>query len=113
VLDERATVHLTDNGVEPMSPGDPGLFVIPDISEAIGAIEKDEALSPEDRIEKRRVLEAEYAEKSEKLHIIHKLLQAHALYEKDERWCRTDRCHRDELPTYPPAGAGRMACTRR
>jgi preprotein translocase subunit SecA len=84
VLDERGhSVHLTDKGVEAMSPGDPGLFVIPDISEAIGAVEHDEALSPEDRIETRRILEAEYAEKSEKLHIIHKLLQAHALYEKD------------------------------
>jgi preprotein translocase subunit SecA len=91
VLDERGhSVHLTDKGVETMSPGDPGLFVIPDISEAIGAIEKDEALLPEERIEKRRVLEAEYAEKSEKLHIIHKLLQAHALYEKDVEYVVQD-----------------------
>jgi preprotein translocase subunit SecA len=91
VLDERGhSVHLTDKGVEAMSPGDPGLFVIPDISEAIGAVEKDDSLSPEARIEKRRVLEAEYAEKSEKLHIIHKLLQAHALYEKDVEYVVQD-----------------------
>jgi preprotein translocase subunit SecA len=84
VLDERGhSVHLTDRGVEAMSPGDPSLFVIPDISEAMGAIDHDDALSPEERIERRRQLEAEYAAKSEKLHIIHKLLQAHALYEKD------------------------------
>jgi preprotein translocase subunit SecA len=84
VLDERGhSVHLTDRGVEAMSPGDPGLFIIPDISEAMGAIEKDDSLTPEDRLEQRRLLEAAYAEKSEKLHIIHKLLQAHALYEKD------------------------------
>ena len=84
VLDERGhSVHLTDMGVEAMSPGDPGLFVIPDISEAIGQLEKDDSLSVEDKLERRRVIEAEYAEKAEKLHIIHKLLQAHALYEKD------------------------------
>ncbi|MDH4352071.1 MAG: preprotein translocase subunit SecA, partial [Gemmatimonadota bacterium] len=91
VLDERGhSVHLTDKGVEAMSPGDPGLFVIPDISEAIGAIDHDEALSPEERIEKRQTVEAEYAAKSEKLHIIHKLLQAHALYEKDVEYVVQD-----------------------
>jgi len=91
VLDERGhSVHLTDKGVEAMSPDDPSLFVIPDISETIGAIEKDDALSAEERIEKRRVVEAEYAEKSEKLHIIHKLLQAHALYEKDVEYVVQD-----------------------
>jgi preprotein translocase subunit SecA len=91
VLDERGhSVHLTDRGVEAMSPGDPGLFVIPDISEAIGALEHDEALSVDDRIEQRRIIEAEYADKSEKLHIIHKLLQAHALYEKDVEYVVQD-----------------------
>jgi len=84
VLDERGhSVHLTDKGVEAMSPNDPMLFVIPDISEAIGKLEKDDTLTVEDRLDRRREIEAEYAAKSEKLHIIHKLLQAHALYEKD------------------------------
>ena len=35
------------------------------------------------RIERRRQVESDYAIKSEKLHIIHKLLQAHVLYEKE------------------------------
>jgi preprotein translocase subunit SecA len=84
VLDEKGhTVHLTDRGAEAMSPDDPELFLVPDISEEIHRIDKDEELSPHDRIERRRAVEAEYALKSEKLHIIHKLLQAHALYEKD------------------------------
>ena len=38
---------------------------------------------PHDRIERRRQVESDYAIKSEKLHIIHKLLQAHVLYEKE------------------------------
>jgi len=84
VLDEKGhSVHLTDLGTTALSPGDPALFVVPDISEAIHAIEKDPELSPRERTEHRQVVEAEYAAKSEKLHIIHKLLQAHALYEKD------------------------------
>jgi len=84
VMDERGhSVHLTDMGVEEMSPGDPTLFVVPDISEEVGRLEDDETLSSEEKLKRRADLEAEYAAKSEKLHIIHKLLQAHALYEKD------------------------------
>jgi preprotein translocase subunit SecA len=55
VLDERGhSVHLTDQGVEVMSPNDPALFVIPDISEAIGAVEHDESLNAEQKIEQRQ-----------------------------------------------------------
>ena len=84
VLDERGhSVHLTELGVETMSPQDPNLFVVPDISHAVHEIEHDEHLSPKEKIERRRQVEAEYAQKSETLHIIHKLLQAHALYERE------------------------------
>ncbi|MGH7537570.1 MAG: preprotein translocase subunit SecA [Gemmatimonadales bacterium] len=91
VMDERGhSVHLTDKGVETMSPGDPTLFVVPDISHAVHAIDHDASLSPAERIERRRTVEAEYAAKSETLHIIHKLLQAHALYEKDVEYVVQD-----------------------
>jgi preprotein translocase subunit SecA len=84
VLDEKGhSVHLTDRGAEALSPDDPELFLVPDISEAIHRIDKDPDLSAHDRIEQRRTVESEYALKSEKLHIIHKLLQAHVLYEKE------------------------------
>ncbi|HJS46751.1 MAG TPA: preprotein translocase subunit SecA, partial [Gemmatimonadales bacterium] len=84
VLDERGhSVHLTDRGAEALSPDDPQLFLVPDISEEIHAVERDPDLAPAERLERRRVIEAEYAVKSEKLHIIHKLLQAHVLYEKE------------------------------
>ncbi|HYK09482.1 MAG TPA: DEAD/DEAH box helicase, partial [Gemmatimonadales bacterium] len=43
VLDERGhSVHLTDKGVELMSPQDPHLFVVPDISHEIHEIEHDD-----------------------------------------------------------------------
>src|SRR6266480_4195595 len=84
VMDERGhSVHLTDKGVETMSPQDPSLFLVPDISQAIHEIDRDSALTPAERIERRRAVEAEYARKSEILHIVHQLLRAHALYEKD------------------------------
>jgi preprotein translocase subunit SecA len=84
VLDEKGhSVHLTDAGAAALSPQDPALFLVPDISEEIHAIDHDPDLDPAERIARRREVEAEYALKSEKLHIIHKLLQAHALYEKD------------------------------
>ena len=42
VLDEKGhSVHLTERGAEAMSPNDPGLFIVPDISQAIDDVEKD------------------------------------------------------------------------
>ncbi len=91
VMDERGrSVHLTDQGVEEMSPDDPDLFIVPDISLEIGQLEEDESLTTDQKLEGRLKLEAEYAEKSEKLQIIHKLLQAHALYEKDVEYVVQD-----------------------
>ncbi|MDP3910272.1 MAG: preprotein translocase subunit SecA [Gemmatimonadales bacterium] len=91
VMDERGrSVHLTDRGVETMSPQDQTLFLVPDISHAVHELEHDETLSPAERIERRQAVEAEYATKSETLHIIHKLLQAHALYEKDVEYVVQD-----------------------
>ena len=47
VLDERGhSVHLTDRGAEAMSPDDPELFLVPDISEQIHHIDKDPELTP-------------------------------------------------------------------
>src|SRR6267142_4689532 len=41
VLDEKGhSVHLTDRGAEAMSPDDPELFLVPDISEEIHRIDK-------------------------------------------------------------------------
>jgi preprotein translocase subunit SecA len=84
VLDEKGhSVHLTDRGVDFMSPGDHESFVLPDISVEIHHVEHDASLTPEERLEARRKLEIEYAQKSERLHIVHQLLRAHALYERD------------------------------
>ena len=91
VLDERGhSVHLTDRGVEFMSPSDHEAFVLPDLSEAVHRIDHDHAMSAEEKIAARRDLEIEYAAKSERLNIVHQLLRAHALYEKDVNYVVQD-----------------------
>jgi len=91
VLDEKGhTVHLTDRGVDALSPSDHDQFLLPDISIGVHRIDHDDALGPQEKIDARRALEAEYALKSEKLHIVHQLLRAHALYEKDVNYVVQD-----------------------
>jgi len=91
VLDEKNhSVHLTDQGVEILSPKDPALFIVPDLSEEVLRIDRDDALTPHEKLERRAQLESDYAAKSEKLNIIHQLLRAHALYEKDVEYVIQD-----------------------
>jgi len=91
VLDEKGhSVHLTDKGVDFLSPGSHDEFVLPDIATTVGRIDHDEALDPAAKIEAKRTIEIEYAIKSEKLNIVHQLLRAHALYEKDVNYVVQD-----------------------
>ena len=91
VLDERGhTVHLTDAGVDFMAPSDREAFVLPDISTEIGRIDKDHAMSATGKLTAKQKIETEYALKSEKLNIVHQLLKAHALYEKDVNYVVQD-----------------------
>jgi preprotein translocase subunit SecA len=84
VLDEKGhSVHLTDSGVEALSPSAHDQFQLPDISIETHRVEHDPSLSPEEKLSAKRALDIEYASKSEKLHIVHQLLRAHALYERD------------------------------
>jgi preprotein translocase subunit SecA len=91
VLDERGhSVHLTDRGADEMSPSDPEAFVMPDISQAIHRVDHDPALTPQEKLDARRNLELDYAQKSERLNIVHQLLRAHTLYEKDVNYVVQD-----------------------
>ncbi len=91
VLDERGhSVHLTDRGVDFMSPSDHEAYILPDLSEAVHRIDHDASLSAEQKISERRQLEIDYASKSERLNIVHQLLKAHALYEKDVNYVVQD-----------------------
>ncbi|MEP7001459.1 MAG: preprotein translocase subunit SecA, partial [bacterium] len=91
VLDERGhSVHLTDRGVDYMAPSDHDAFMLPDLSEAVHRIDHSADLTPEQKIAERRTLEIDYAGKSERLNIVHQLLRAHALYEKDVNYVVQD-----------------------
>ena len=91
VLDERGhSVHLTDRGVDFMSPSDHEAFILPDLSESLHTIDHSHELTADQKIARRRELEIDYASKSEKLNIVHQLLRAHALYEKDVNYVVQD-----------------------
>ena len=69
-----------------MSPNDPEAFTIPDLSAAVGEIEESETLSVDEKRDQIQELEAEYAAKSQKMHVLHQLLKAYTLFHKDERY---------------------------
>ena len=86
-MDEKGNaVHLSDQGLDELSPGEPDAFVVPDLSVVMGEIQEEEGLSMEERRARISELEAEYAEKSQQIHVIHQLLKAYTLFHKDERY---------------------------
>jgi len=86
-MDEKGhNVHLSDRGLDELSPNDPEAFTVPDLSAEMGEIEESETMSVDDKRERMQELEAEYAAKSQKIHVIHQLLKAHTLFHKDERY---------------------------
>jgi preprotein translocase subunit SecA len=89
-MDERGhSVHLSDKGLDEMAPNDPDAFTVPDLSSDLGKLGS-EGLSVEERRERMRLIEAEYAEKSQKVHVVHQLLKAYTLYQKDEKYIISD-----------------------
>ena len=90
-MDEKGhNAHLTDQGLDVLAPGDHSAFIVPDISEAVDRIEHDPHLSVDEKREHREALEREYAEKSERMHVIHQLLKAYALFNRDEQYVVQD-----------------------
>ena len=86
-MDEKGhSVHLSDRGLDTLSPSDPDAFTAPDLSTELGEIERNEGLSIEEKRERLGKIEAEYAQKSERIHVIHQLLKAHTLYHRDEKY---------------------------
>ncbi len=86
-MDEKGhNVHLSDRGLDELSPNDPDAFTVPDLSAEMGEVEHSETLSIEQKRERMQQLEAEYAAKSQKIHVIHQLLKAYTLFHKDEKY---------------------------
>jgi preprotein translocase subunit SecA len=83
-IDERSReVSLTDKGCERMNPRDPETFVIPDLAGALSQLDGNADMSLEEKAEKRRMLQADFMERSARVHVINQLLRAYSLYERD------------------------------
>lgn len=84
VIDERLhIVDLTEKGRLYISPNNPEMFVLPDLSEKIGRIDREEKLSPKEKFVAREKAYEEYAKKSEILANLRALLKAYSLFERD------------------------------
>ncbi len=83
-IDERTReVALTDKGCDKMNPKDPKMFVIPDLAGEMSQIDGDKEMSAEDRAERKRIAQADFMERSARVHVVNQLLRAYCLYERD------------------------------
>jgi len=90
-IDEKEhSTNLSDRGRAHLSPEDPDYFMLPDLSEAMGAIEEDDSLDPREKVERKQELNLAYAKKSDELHTITQLLRAFCLYERDVEYVVQD-----------------------
>ncbi len=89
VIDEKMnSVDLTDKGVDLITGNseDPTLFVLPDITSQLSALENETELNAEERLAKKDELMTNYAIKSERVHTINQLLKAYTMFEKDDEY---------------------------
>ena len=93
VVDEKLnSVDLTDKGVEWLARqvNDAQLFVLPDITTEMSALEAETGLSDEDRVAKKDELMAHYAVQSERVHTLQQLLKAYTMFNKDDEYVVID-----------------------
>ena len=89
VIDEKMhSADLTDKGVEWLSQqvGNKDLFVIPDITSQLSALEAETELTDEERLEKKDQLLSHFSEQSERVHTLQQLLKAYSLYNRDDEY---------------------------
>lgn len=92
IIDEKNnSVELTDKGIDLItaSSEDPHFFILPDIGSEIAEIERSN-LSNAEKLAKKDQLLQDYAVKSERVHTVHQLLKAYALFEKDVEYVVID-----------------------
>ena len=84
VIDEKNhQADLTEPGRTRLRPDDPDAFVLPDLATRFIDIEKDTALTPEQKEQAKRESQQRYEVVSEDIHALSQLLRAYALYERD------------------------------
>lgn len=93
IIDEKSHVtDLTEKGRELLAPSsvEKDFFTLPDLGSGIAEIENDSSLTIDEKLSKKDELTNTYSERSERLHIVHQLLKAYALYEKDDEYVIQD-----------------------
>jgi len=94
VIDEKHnSIDLTEKGREELARGSregKEYFVLPDLGLEISHIENDTEMSQEDKLRKKDALYHVYSERSDRIHTIHQLLKAFALFEKDVEYVITE-----------------------
>ena len=93
VADEKQnSADLTDKGVEWLSKevGDNELFVLPDITTELSALEAQPGLTDEERLEKKDACLQHYSIQSERVHTIQQLLKAYSMFNRDDQYVVMD-----------------------
>jgi preprotein translocase subunit SecA len=74
---------LTEKGRSLLNPKDKDGFVLPDLITAFHEIDTGAEQDPRKRVEMKNKMQADFEEKSQKIHVISQLLKAYCLYQKD------------------------------
>ena len=93
VVDEKLnSCDLTDKGTEWLANQvqDRNLFVLPDITSQLSALEADATLDAQNKLDKKDELLNHYAVQSERVHTLQQLLKAYTMFNKDDEYVVMD-----------------------
>ncbi|SNR44491.1 MULTISPECIES: preprotein translocase subunit SecA [Hymenobacter] len=92
-IDEKNNqIELTEKGIDLITGQgeDHNFFIMPDIGTELANIEKDPALSGEEKLHTKEQLMDDFQVKSERIHTINQLLKAYTLFERDDQYILSD-----------------------
>jgi len=93
VVDEKMnSCDLTDKGTAWLAKevNDTELFVLPDITTELSALEAETGLTDQERLDKKDELMSHYAVQSERVHTLQQLLKAYCMFNKDDEYVVID-----------------------
>ena len=93
VVDEKLnSCDLTDKGTAWLAKqvNDAELFVLPDITSELSALEAETGLTDQERLDKKDELMSHYAVQSERVHTLQQLLKAYCMFNKDDEYVVID-----------------------
>ena len=93
VVDEKLnSCDLTDKGTAWLANqvNDNELFVLPDITTELSALEAETGLTDQERLDKKDELMSHYAVQSERVHTLQQLLKAYCMFNKDDEYVVID-----------------------